>query len=625
MLPRLLGDTRGAITILSAFAILAIVGSSALALEFGYGLLREVENQRIADIAAYGGALVYNSTGSTSSTSSAVGNLAALNGLSSTAASSNVVTSPSGSGNQAVKVTVTTSSPLMLSRVLASSTTLPVSATAYAEIKGDAPGCIIALSGGGTGVSLTGGATLTASDCAVASNTTVTAHACSNTITTKYVDYNTTAPSPSCALVPPSGTSSVKQSKTGTADPLASNTEVTGATSRISTVSSISSPAAPTGGNSVTFASSKITGSLPAGCTTSSSKSPWAVTCNGAGPFNFAAISISGGAVLTLTTTSSSAVLNISGGITLGGGTTATFGAGSYNLGSVSCSGKSGYSICNTGTSLTFNGPNTFVLSGGIYNGGGAILAMGSASTNNSYNIGKAGDGNSINVGTSKIMTLADATGSGDVFQTAGNITSGGGSCLAIPSAAEHDINGSINGAGGMSLGAGIYTVKGYVAFGNGGGGDVSNCPTSGTTTGLSGLGVTLVISGAATVSCNSVASAFCLGAGYSTVNLTAPTSSSTLGSSTAGLAVIGPQSSSSTAAAVFTSGATNTRVSGAFYFPNGAVSMSGAATLHDTVDANACLMLVGSQVTLSAGSAAGTTCSGLGGSSSGTTIALVQ
>ena len=173
--------------------------------------------------------------------------------------------------------------------------------------------------------------------------------------------------------------------------------------------------------------------------------------------------------------------------------------------------------------------------------------------------------------------------------------------------------------------GSGIYTVNGYVALGNGGGGDVSNCPTSGTTTGLTALGVTLVISGTSTVTCGGTTSAFCLGAGYSTSILTAPTSSSTLGSTTAGLAVIGPQSSTNTGAATFTSGATNTRISGAFYFPNGQVNMSGGATLHDTVDSNACLELIGSQVTLTAGGAVGTTCTGLGGGGSGATVALVQ
>jgi hypothetical protein len=623
MLRQLMGERRGAITVLSAFAMVAVIGFSALALEFGYGLLSRVDNQRIADIAAYSGALAYNSSGSATTANSAAGNIVALNGLSSSAASSSVVASPSGNGNQAVQVTVTTSNPLMLAKLIKPGATLPVSATAYAEIKSDAPGCIIALSGSSSGVSLTGGATLTASGCAVASNTTITAHACSNTITTPAVNYNTTAPSPSCALVAPAGTSSVKQNHASTADPLASKSAVTSATSRISSVSIITSPIAPTGGNSVTFAYS-MTGSLPSGCTTSSPHTPWTVTCTGAGPFNFAAISISGGAVLGLTTTSSSAVLNISGGITMGGGTTAAFGAGTYNIGTTSCSGTNGYSICNTGTALTFGGPSTFVLAGGIYNGGGASLTLGSGSTN-SYKIGKASDGNSINAGTSKIISLADATGGSSLFQTAGKIISGGGSCLSIPAAAQHDINGSINGAGGIYLGSGIYTVNGYVALGNGGGGDVSNCPASGTTTGLTGLEVTLVVSGASTVSCNSIASAFCLGAGYSTVNLTAPTSSSTLGSSTAGLAVIGPQSSSNTAAAVFTSGATNTRVSGAFYFPYGAINMSGAAALRDTVDTNKCLMLIGSQVTLANGSAAGSTCTGFGGSSSGTIVSLVQ
>ena len=40
------------------------------------------------------------------------------------------------------------------------------------------------------------------------------------------------------------------------------------------------------------------------------------------------------------------------------------------------------------------------------------------------------------------------------------------------------------------SISASNYTVNGYVALANGDGGDVTNCPTSGTTTGLSGLEV---------------------------------------------------------------------------------------------------------------------------------------
>ena len=76
-------DERGAISILAGFLVVSVVGVSALALEYGHGLLQKVENQRAADLAAYGGALVYNSTGSTDSATSAATNIAALNGLSS--------------------------------------------------------------------------------------------------------------------------------------------------------------------------------------------------------------------------------------------------------------------------------------------------------------------------------------------------------------------------------------------------------------------------------------------------------------------------------------------------------------------------------------------------------------
>ena len=195
-------NKRGSISVLSALMLVAIVGCSGLALEFGHGLLRRVENQRVADIASYGGALVYNATGSDTSARSAASNLASLNGLTGDASYSRA-SSPTGDSNQAVQVTVTTSDPLLLARVVTTSTTLSVTATSYAEIKDNAPGCIIALSGSGTGVTVNGGATVSAANCAVASNSTVTAHACSNTMTTAAIDYNSsTAPSPTCARRP---------------------------------------------------------------------------------------------------------------------------------------------------------------------------------------------------------------------------------------------------------------------------------------------------------------------------------------------------------------------------------------------------------------------------------------
>ena len=122
-------------------------------------------------------------------------------------------------------------------------------------------------------------------------------------------------------------------------------------------------------------------------------------------------------------------------------------------------------------------------------------LSLGYGSSTNSFNIGNDHHEYSLNEANGATL-FGDATGTGDLFQMAGNLTTTGGTCVAVSAAAEHDINGYIAGAGGLYLGSGIYTVNGYVALGNASGGDVSNCPTSGTTTGLSGLGVTLVISG---------------------------------------------------------------------------------------------------------------------------------
>jgi Putative Flp pilus-assembly TadE/G-like len=653
-LQRLRADTGGSISILAAFVLVGMVGVSALALEYGHGLLQRTENQRVADLAAYAGALVYNSTSSSSDAASAANNIAALNGLSGDATPS-VVSSPTGDGNNAMQVTVTSNVPLLLARVLTTSTTLPVSATAYAEIKSDAPGCIIALNSGGTGIALTGGATVTADSCAVVSNAAVTAHACSNTITTTTVDYNSSTAPPSCSLVAAPGKSSVQVNKVSTADPLSGNSEVSTAKARFnSPFPPIATPSAPTvpTGTSVSFAYSTAT--LPAGCTDSFSSSTHTVTCTGTGPFNFGSLSIGGGLTVIVNNSSSGATYNFSGtissgssnGMTFNGGSNATynmaagisgsgnapmsFTAGKFNFGTTTCSGKTNYSICVSGSArITFAGPSTFALSGGIYQNASGMpstpaLSLGYGTTTNSFNIGKGSDGNSLNESNGATL-FGDATGSSDLFQMAGNLTTSGGTCVAVSAAAEHDINGYIAGAGGLYLGSGIYTVNGYVALGNSSGGNVGNCPTSGTTTGLSALGVTLVISGASTVTCGSTTSAFCLGAGYSSVILTAPTSSSALGSSTAGLAVIGPQSSSNTGAATFTSGATSTQISGAFYFPNGQVYMSGGATLHDTVDTSACLELIGTQITLTAGGAVGTTCTGLGNGSSGATVALVQ
>ena len=134
-----------------------MIGIASLAVEYGHGLLQRSDNQRAADLAAYGGALVYNSTGGNAATArSAATGIAALNGFTSGNATVTpaIVSSPRGNGNQAMQVTINTNLPMYLAEVLTASTTLPVRATGYAEIEPDAPGCIIALKPGGTGITM---------------------------------------------------------------------------------------------------------------------------------------------------------------------------------------------------------------------------------------------------------------------------------------------------------------------------------------------------------------------------------------------------------------------------------------------------------------------------------------
>ncbi len=643
-------DNRGTVTIFAAVAFTLLIGFAGLVTEYGSAVLAREDTQRVADLAAYSGALAYSTTPTSTVLNTAVDRIGTLNGIATADLAASVGTSPSGDGNQAVEVTVTTEVPLTLSRVFGTATQLTVAASAYAEIASSGAGnaCVIALNTSGTGVTLSGGTALDAPSCAVASNYTVTVP-CGTTITTIVVNYDSSsAPSEGCSGIQPPSGKTLSISKKLTADPLVGTSPITTPVAHISTVAAMTSPSAPTvtGGNNLTFAYSTGSGTptalVPSGCTATFSSPTWTVACTGAGPFNFGYISLGGGITVNFTNSTSATynfsgyvddsgtalhfggagTYNIAGGVQTGGGSTTTFAAGTYNIGpSTSNCSYGNYSICNTGTTLTFGGPSTFVLSYGIYNNGGSTLALGSGSTN-SYNIGKnttgSPTGNAFYLGGGSSTTLANATGSGDLFQVVGmvNVSSGGGSCLTLPAATAHDINGSFSTAGGTTLGAGVYTINGYVALGANGGGDVT---CGGTDVGMNGNGVTFVISAASTISSGTCAGeAFCLASGYSNVTLVAPSSGTT-----EDLIVIGPTSSTNTAGATFAEGASNTSISGVFYVPYGPFTLSGGSSVGNGT--GQCLEVIASQVTLSGGTALASTCSGLGGLSTTTNIVLVQ
>ena len=302
------------------------------------------------------------------------------------------------------------------------------------------------------------------------------------------------------------------------------------------------------------------------------------------------------------TATFASGTYNIGQGLYLNGSAATNFGSGTFTIGTGSVVCSSGYySICalSSGTT-TFAGPAYFYLAGGIRTGGGATLTMG-AGSNNSFVIGASSDGYAFQGDGGSKTIMADAASGGNVYQFGGNIQTAGGSCLIIGAAPQHDINGSLSGAGALKLGAGVYTITGALSLGGNGGGNVS---CGGSSIGLYADNVTFVIgaaSGTTPTSGDCAGLAFCVSAGYSSVVINGPTTGAL-----AGFAVIGPQSTSNTAGGLFTSGASNTTVTGVFYMPNGSLTFSGGASLGD---GGGCLELVGKSITVNAGALLGSSC----------------
>lgn len=631
-----LRDRRAGIGLIAAIAIPVLLGMASLVGEYGHALLIQTDDQRVADLAAYAGALAYNTNSTTASMTSAAQAVAGLNGVASSSVAASLVASPTGDGNQSVKVTISTSMPLYLAEILGARTSVPVSSAAYAELKAAGSGCIIALNSGGSGVSLTGGTSVTANACTVASNAAVSVP-CGTTVTTKIVDYNSSAvPSQPCSGIKTPSGGAATLTKVATSDPLASNSEVTAAVARISTVAAMSSPAAPTasGGYALNFdySGTAVTNLRTMGCTATwtSSTSTYTVNCP-AGTYTIS--SVATGPTINITTSGTPTFnfvgpvslagtfsmgagnYNFAQGLTISYGTT-TFGAGTFKFGGGSCNGAT-YSICNNGgATLTFGGPSTFVASKGVYNAGGSTLTMGSGSTN-SYQFGASSNGNAMYMSGGATTILADATGSSSLFQLNGALDiAGGGSCTVLPAATQHDINGSFITAGGVVLGSGVYTVNGYVALGGNGGGDVA---CNGSTVGMSGADVTFVISGTSTATGSCSGQVFCLAAGYSNVSLTAPSSGAY-----DDLLVVGPTTGSiGTAGALFAEGASGTSLSGAFYFPKGPISLGGGASVGNGT--GQCLELIGSQISLTGGTTAASSCTGLGGTSGTASVVLVQ
>jgi Flp pilus assembly protein TadG len=679
----------GNVIIMSALLLPLLVGVAALVTEYGGALVERADNQRTADLAAVAGALAYNKTQSTSQMAAAAVSIAALNGVPAGDVSASLDASPKTTGMNAVSVSIRTQKQLLLARVLDDRQQLQIYANSVAELGAQAstPGCVLALDGTQTGVTLSGGTAISAPKCTVSSNNTVTVP-CGTTISALGVNYNSAAvPSQPCnGITGPNGTAALIAKKS-TPDPLAGNTAVTAAVARFATVAALSAttaPAAPTSvtGTDISFAwsqSSTQSQATALGCsaTWASSTSTWTLNCGSKTTVNLGTITIGGGINLNFATTGpATTVYNISGDLTTSA--TTNFGPGTYNFaGKLTTAGTTTFAngTYNFGKQVTTAGTTTFGAGSfnfakGLTTGGGGTTTFGAGSF-------KIGISDNTCSGTARVSLCNTSTltfGGPSTFELPGGFNNTGGATITFGSGTSNSYkigpggNGDAITLGGGSktimadaTSSGVFQVVGNV---NGGGGgscfvvpataqhDIEgNFNASGAV--LLGAGV-YTIDGYFALGGSGGGSANCGGSTISVYgkNVTLVLSGKTKSNSgscngyvfcvaagysnivltapqtgsTAKLAVIGPTSTSVTAGATFAEGGSNAQISGAFYFPYGPIIMNGGSSvLGSATDPSKCLQMIGSRITLSGGTAATSECIAATGATTTSKVSLVQ
>lgn len=644
----LLHCESGNFAMLAALLLPLLLGSAALAVEYGVGLVTRSSNQRTGDAAAFAAAIRYTASQSEAEMRAAALQVAALNGVDPSAVSVGLVPSPRGDG-EAVEVRIASTQQLYLAPIIGASDLLAIGTQSLASIGSAGPGsCVLALDPSQSGVTLSGGTSLAAPNCSVASNASLSVP-CGTSITALSVLYDTAPPQQGCNGIRSPDGSEGKISKISTPDPLTENPLVLDTANRIGAVAAMPSVTIPStsGGPNITFAYTDTASVAPlvaqAGCSlgnTANWSGEWIVNCPAATALHkFGSITmnakslqfnVGGGSAKRYEFSGSLTVSNgtvsfpdgtyvIAKGLKVEGNGNVTFGRGTFFIGpnSSNCAWNAGaHSICNNAT-LRFGNSSSFHLAAGFSNGGGATLTLG-GSTDNLFDIGASSNGAAIVIGGGSKTFMGDATMLPQAFRIRGHIQGGGGgSCIVVSRAPQHDIAGSVLLDGAAILGAGVYTIDGSFLLGANNGGS-ADC--FGRTVSVEAIGVTLMLSGKTGVATGNCANtAFCISAGYSGVIFRAPTEGDT-----AGFAVIGP-TNGRTAGATLTAGAGNARISGAFYFPTGPIVMDGGAGLGG--GGTDCLQMIGSRITLSGGASAASDClAGVGGGSGNNMrVVLVQ
>jgi Flp pilus assembly protein TadG len=614
LLINLARDCRGGISILSALALPLVVGAVGLAVELGNGYAVRVENQTTADMAALAAAQVYSVNKSTGEMQAAAQDVTAAAGLLPTSVSTILTDSPDGSGNQAVKATVTTQEPYFFSRVLGVGSSFSVTATAYARLGPDTAPCILALGQNiNHGVEVYGGSDLAAIDCSVVTNSDVHAQGGSNIAATSISAHTTISAKGGSSVTTSPTADQMEEGADIVADPLADNADILAAKAKIGTYTPVQVPTlslvkgtefAP-GWSSTSYVHKNASGTSLTG-TYNSGTSTWTFP---AGTYDISKLSVAGGQKIAF---QGPVTLNIKGDIeSTGAGLSIGAGAAgnSVNItGKVKVTGGSSLTIgdgtvkildelTNSSTVTIGNGRHYFgpiTASGNISVGDGDTDINGKLKVNGG-NTATFGDGAfAISVNSGDAIDLGGAAkfevGDG-AFSVNGDITGGGSSNFIFGATANHYINGDMAMRGDATLGAGSYIVSGDL--------------TNQTTGVMTGTDVTFVLGGNMTIG------------GSADLNIKAAEDNSS--GALADILIISDDSGDTTIEA-----GSDSTLTGIIYVPNSNLTVKAGGELSGGGE---CWSLVANKVTIYGGANATTNaCSPLGGSGTGgSSIKLVR
>ena len=575
-LGRLRESTRGAVAVIGALSLTSMIGMGAMAVEATRGYSAKVTNQRVADAAALAGALAYNVNNSTTQMTATAKAVVVAQGLSANDADVQLV---ADGARQLVQVTVTTTVPLALGKVLTNAVSYDVAAvgSATATTVSASPPCVAALNGSPTNsITMSGGTSLGAPGCAINSAAGVSLGGGAQITSATQVNSGKSIGLNGGASITtnPTANNTVQNKSNAVSDWMGTNSSLKDILCQVNKL---------TGTSDSDYAD---------GNTNCASPLITAVTNNTApdldlkyNPTGTLASYYSNG---TYTIPASWIVSNYPNGIktlTVQGGITATIqGPLSLSINTLDMKG---------GTNLTI-GSGNITIGSKIDLSGGSNLYF-DVGVGNTTTIGKDSAGNSISIaGGSRVcftLNCVAPTAAAGTFSVAGNIDSQGGTTIVFPKAATHVIGGDLALSGSSILGSGNYIIKG----------DFTN-NTGGT---MSGVDVTFALGGTFTLS------------GGTSLDLAAPGESSSYG-------IPGVLIATKSASDTRIGGGSSNKYAGLLYAPNSDMTVSGGGSI--STNGGACMMLIVKTLTLSGGGALSTgACSGLSASSTTASVALAK